>query len=108
MTWSLSQSLGGSGAPGEGAGEVAFGGLGGEPVGDLVLRDVEVLGQVDHRLDGHLGQRGPQPRADLLDGDDPAGPYAWTRANGPSGERWTWTTVCRERDGRGVGCLEVQ
>src|SRR6478609_9405630 len=58
--------LGGAGAPREHTGQVTFGGLVGEPVGDLVLVDMDLLGQVDHRLHDHRGAGDATPGADLV------------------------------------------
>jgi hypothetical protein len=65
--------LGGAGAPREHAGQVPFGGLVGEPVGDLVLVHVQVLGQVEHRLHRHRGAGDTAPGADLVGVDERAG-----------------------------------
>src|SRR5689334_25387918 len=69
----LVAGLGGAGAPGEHACLVAVLGLGGEPVGDLVLADVDVLGQVDDRLHGDACAGGTAPGADLVGVDEGAG-----------------------------------
>jgi len=44
-----------------------------EPVGDLVGVDLDVLGEVDHRLDGDVGVGAGAPGADLLGGEALAG-----------------------------------
>ncbi len=105
--------LRGAGAPGEHTGQVPFGGLVGEPVGDLVLVDVELLGQVDHRLHRHRGAGDTAPGADLVGVDERAG----VRHPGQvqllvglgvgaviaSSETWTCSTTCRCACGLGVG-----
>jgi len=65
--------LGRAGAPREDTGQVPFGGLVGEPVGDLVLVHVQVRGQVEHRLDRDLHAGDTAPGADLLGVHERAG-----------------------------------
>ena len=57
-------------APREHAGEVAFGSLVVEAVGDLVGTDVHALVEVQDRLHGDEGVGVGAPVADLVGGDD--------------------------------------
>ena len=110
--------LGGAGAPREHTGQVPFGCLGGEPVGDLVLVDMDVLGQVDHRPHRHRGAGAAAPGADLVGVDEasgcsPPGPGAASRPGAviASSERWTCSTTSRPGAWAGVGLgpgVEVQ
>lgn len=66
------QSPRGSGAPGEDASVAQRDPLG-EPVRDLVGANADVVGQVDHALDGEVGVGVAAPGADLVGGDRGAG-----------------------------------
>ncbi len=66
-------ALRGTGAPREHTGQVPLGRLCGEPVGDLVLLDVHVFAQVDHRPHGHRGAGVAAPGADLVGVHERAG-----------------------------------
>ncbi len=83
----------------------------GEPVGDLVLVDVEVLGQVDHRLHRHRGardgrtRRGPgrRRRSERVFATRARCNFGRPGAVIASSERWTCSTTCRPESGAGVG-----
>ena len=105
--------FGGAEAERERADAVAELGLELEPGGGFVGADVEVLGQVEDRLDGDLGVGVAAPLPDLFGGDRAR--VSWSRASPPAPRtaacsRWTCSTTSRFRRGRGscAVCGEVE
>ena len=94
------QGAGGTGAPGERAGDIAEGDGFGDPVGHLVGVHGHVVGQVDHRLDDDVGVGAAAPVADGVSGDrdpgvlHPADPGTRTSPATPCAPD-CWSDRCR-------------